>query len=92
MKFSIKDFFSKCDLYIFTEEILNETLIFLGSDLWNFRLNYLKKKKTLLGSIQESLQNLGQHSQQNNKLFEIQIALILGLGFSSFIFYVEHIN
>ena len=59
---------------------------------WNFRLNYLKKKKTLLGSIQESLQNLGQHSQQNNKLFEIQIALILGMGFSSFIFYVEHIN
>ena len=33
MKFSIKDFFSKCDLYIFTEEILNGTLIFLGSDL-----------------------------------------------------------
>ena len=28
MKFSIKDFFSKCDLVTFTEEILNEKLHF----------------------------------------------------------------
>ena len=32
MKFSIKDFFSKCDLVTFTEEILNGELHFLCND------------------------------------------------------------
>ena len=32
MKFSIKDFFSKCDQVIFAEEILNGKLHFLCSD------------------------------------------------------------
>ena len=31
MKFSVKDFFSKCDLVTFTEEILNGKLHFLCS-------------------------------------------------------------
>ena len=35
MKFSIKDFFSKCDLVTFTEEIPNGKLHFLRSDyMW----------------------------------------------------------
>ena len=34
MKFSIKDFFSKCDQIIFTEEILNQKLHFLCSVSW----------------------------------------------------------
>ena len=42
MKFFIKDFFSKCDVVTFTEEILNGKLHFLysvrtDSDIWEAR-------------------------------------------------------
>ena len=40
MKFSIKDFFSKCDQYIFTEEILNGKPIFFAAIYRKRSLNF----------------------------------------------------
>ena len=42
MKFSMKDLFSKCDLVIFIEEILNGKLHFLYSFNLNYKLIYSK--------------------------------------------------
>ena len=63
MKFSIKDFFSKCDQSTFTEEILNGKLHFLSSEYSELKVINKTDHTTITIKIQKDIAKINKENK-----------------------------